>query len=133
LPFLERRTYVDTRSVVVHELSIAQNIVEIVHQSVPEAELPGVRVVRMKVGTLSGVVTRSLDFCFSAITSDTSLAGARLEVVQVPFRVRCNSCNAEFENDIGFVVCPKCGGTDTTVISGRELQVSEIELDENGV
>lgn len=116
-----------------HELSIAQNILEIVHQSVPKGELKDVRVVRLKVGTFSGVVADSLEFCFSAVTAGTVLSDARLEITPIPFRIRCEQCGREFENDIGFVVCPQCAGTQTTIISGRELQVSEIELDDHEV
>ena len=114
-----------------HELSLAESIVDIIRQSVPKDELEEVRIVRMKVGTLSGVVADSLDFCFSAISAQTPLAQARLEIEQIPFSVLCNSCRKTFVNDIGFVVCPDCGGVDTTVLSGRELQVTEIELDNN--
>ncbi len=112
-----------------HELSFAENIVDIIHQSVPDDELENVRIVRLKIGTLSGVVADSLDFCFTAISAQTRLAKARLEIDQIPFTVLCDTCKKTFLNDIGFVVCPECGGTDTTVVAGRELQVTEIELD----
>lgn len=115
-----------------HELSIAQNILEIIQQSVSQDELVDVRVVRLKVGTLSGVVADSLDFCFSAIAAETPLAKARLDIEQIPFTVHCNSCQKTSVNGLGFVVCPECGSVETNVISGRELQVAEIELDGGG-
>ncbi|OGU25224.1 MAG: hydrogenase maturation nickel metallochaperone HypA [Ignavibacteria bacterium GWA2_54_16] len=114
-----------------HELSIAQNILEIVRQSVPEDELEDVRVIRLKVGTFSGVVAESLDFCVSAVVAGTSLSGAKLAIDHVPFRIRCQTCEREFTNDLGYVACPECGGVETTVVSGRELQVTEIELDDH--
>jgi hydrogenase nickel incorporation protein HypA/HybF len=112
-----------------HELSIAQNILDIVRESVPEDELADVRIVRLKLGTFSGVVADSLDFCFSVISAETQLARAHLEFEHVPFVVKCRSCQKTFENEIGFVVCPECGGAETVVLSGRELQVMEIELE----
>ncbi len=112
-----------------HELSFAQSIVDIIHQSVPTDELRDVRIVRLKIGALSGVVADSLDFCFTAISAETPLARARLDIEQIPFAVLCNSCQKTFVNDIGYVVCPECGGVETTVVSGRELQLTEIELD----
>ena len=39
-----------------HELSIAQNILEIVHQYVPEEQRAKVQSVKVQVGRLSGVV-----------------------------------------------------------------------------
>jgi hydrogenase nickel incorporation protein HypA/HybF len=112
-----------------HELSVAQNILDIVQQSVPKNELADVRIVHVKLGTFSGVVADSLDFCFSAISAETPLAKAHLEFEHIPFAVRCNQCRRTFENDIGFMVCPECGGAETVILSGRELQVTEIELE----
>jgi Zn finger protein HypA/HybF involved in hydrogenase expression len=43
-----------------HELAIAQNILEIVNQSVPEEQAAAVRLVRIRIGQLSGVVPESL-------------------------------------------------------------------------
>jgi hydrogenase nickel incorporation protein HypA/HybF len=112
-----------------HELSVAQSILDIVRQSVPNDELSDVRIVRLKLGTFSGVVADSLDFCFSVISAETPLAKACLEFEHIPFTVKCRHCQKTFENEIGFVVCPECGGVDTVVLSGRELQVTEIELE----
>lgn len=114
-----------------HELSIAQNILDIVRQSVPTDELKNVRFIRLKIGSLSGVVAESLEFCVSAVVAGTSLSGAKLAIEHVPFRVRCDTCGHEFTNEIGYVVCPECAGVETRVISGRELQVTEIELDDH--
>lgn len=113
-----------------HELSIAQNILDIVHQSVERRELEDVRFIRLRLGALSGVVGDSLEFCFTAITAETPLARARLVFEHIPFRVRCSPCAREFDNELGYVVCPACGGSDTQVLSGRELQVVEIELND---
>ncbi len=113
-----------------HELSIAQNIVEIVEQYVPVAARAGVRSVRMRVGRLSGIVPDSLEFSFSAIVAGTPLGSARLDIEHVPAVCRCEDCGIEFEiADIVFV-CPGCGGMRTRLISGSDLQVVDIEMEE---
>jgi hydrogenase nickel incorporation protein HypA/HybF len=113
-----------------HELSIAQNIIEIVHQSVPADELPDVRAVRLRIGTFAGVVPESLEFSFTALVAGTALGNASVEIDHVPFVIQCNTCRQSFSNEYGFVVCPDCGGVDTKVLSGTELQVVEIELED---
>ncbi|MBM4161797.1 MAG: hydrogenase maturation nickel metallochaperone HypA [Ignavibacteria bacterium] len=113
-----------------HELSIAQNIIEIVRQNVPENELGDVRAVRMKVGTLAGVVAESLRFSFSVLVADSPLKDAYIQIEHIPFVIQCNTCRQSSSNDQGFAVCPTCGGSDTTVLTGTELQVFEIELDD---
>jgi hydrogenase nickel incorporation protein HypA/HybF len=114
-----------------HELSIAQNILDIVRESVSPHDLPGVRVVKLRVGHLAGVVPDSLDFSFTVLTTDTPLRHARLSIDHIPFAVMCNSCGKSFTNEIGFVLCPTCGGVDTKILSGLELQVVEIELEDS--
>jgi hydrogenase nickel incorporation protein HypA/HybF len=84
--------------------------------------------VKLKIGQLSGVVADSLDFCFGAIIQGTSLQGASLDIEKVPFVLKCRTCETSFESEAGIVLCQQCGGTDTEVLSGTELQVVEIEL-----
>ncbi len=111
-----------------HELSLAQSIIDIVQQYVPDGQGKSVKSVKLKVGELSGVVTDSLDFCFSAITSDTPLSTASLEIERVPFTLQCKNCNSPFTGEFGVVLCPHCGSEKTEVVAGTEMQIVEIEL-----
>lgn len=111
-----------------HELSLAQSIVDIVHQYVPDEQGNSVRSIKLRVGDLSGVVADSLEFCFSAITSETSLCAATLQIERVPFTLLCRNCKNSFTSELGIVVCPACGGNNTEVVAGTEMQVVEIEM-----
>jgi hydrogenase nickel incorporation protein HypA/HybF len=111
-----------------HELSIAQSIYDIVCQHVAAPERPQVRTIRVLVGTASGVVADSLEFSFQAVIAETPLAAARMEIESVPFRLQCGYCGATSENDDGLRVCGSCGSASTTILSGTELRVKDIEL-----
>jgi hydrogenase nickel incorporation protein HypA/HybF len=113
-----------------HELSIAQNIVEIIQSNIPESEWGRIARVRLKVGDGAGVVPESLEFSFQAITSDSPLCRTLLEIEAVPFRVQCRDCGSTTESDSGFAFCEKCESTNTNVLSGTELLVTEIEIEE---
>jgi hydrogenase nickel incorporation protein HypA/HybF len=113
-----------------HELSIAQSVLDIVHQHVPAGEEKRVRIIRLSIGTMAGVVADSLAFCFSAITQGTPFEGAVLEIAQIPLTAHCNTCEANAPIDRTRFICPACGGSDLTVVSGREMQVREIELND---
>jgi len=113
-----------------HELSVAQSILDIVSDHVPEAQRPLVRTVRVKVGVVSGVVPDSLEFCFAAVVAGGPLGSATIEIETVPFVVRCGTCGTESTNDSGIPLCPSCGSPGQ-VLSGTELQVKEIELAES--
>jgi hydrogenase nickel incorporation protein HypA/HybF len=113
-----------------HELSLAQNIVDIVQNAASANGSGRVTTVGVRVGELSGVVVDSLTFCFSAITAGTPLEGAILEVTRVPVRAECKDCRAVSEIDMMAFLCPSCGNGNLDIIAGRELQVSHIEVDE---
>ena len=113
-----------------HELSIANDILTIIRQNVPQEELNNIENINVKIGDMSGVVAESLEFCFQAIISETELDNAKLVIEKIPFAVKCNSCGSESTNEFGIRVCSDCNSTDTTVISGLEMQVTEVELKE---
>jgi hydrogenase nickel incorporation protein HypA/HybF len=115
-----------------HELAIAQNILDIVRQAVPENQKSAVRQVRIRVGQLSGLVPESLDFCFNAIVSDTDMKGAALAIEQIPTVSVCRTCRHRFQIEDFIFFCPACKGTDLELISGKELEVVEIELTDEG-
>jgi hydrogenase nickel incorporation protein HypA/HybF len=113
-----------------HEISIAERIVEIVRESVDHRPLDEVRTVRVAVGALSGVDAEALTFSFSAITGATPLERSVLDILWIPVTVRCADCRRESQLEDTLMRCPQCGGMNTTVLQGRELEVREIELED---
>lgn len=113
-----------------HELSVAQNIVEIIQQNIPESEWARVEAVRLKIGEAAGVIPESLEFSFQAIAAESMLSHARLEIESIPFRIHCNTCDTTTKNEAGFALCGNCGSTDTKILSGSELHITEIEIAE---
>jgi hydrogenase nickel incorporation protein HypA/HybF len=108
----------------VHELAIAESVVETVTQRLPGAK---VTCVYLEVGALSGVVPDSIRFCFDLATEGTGLAGARLEITEPPARCRCRACGAEFQPDSPVVLCP-CGSPDVAVLSGEQLKIVSVQV-----
>jgi len=112
-----------------HELSIAQGILEIVQQYVPESQAAGVRSVKVRVGPLSGIVPESLDFSFEAIVSGTPWQAAKLDIEHTRARLHCSVCAADFETRELVFCCPECGCPEIRMVSGTELEVVEIETE----
>jgi hydrogenase nickel incorporation protein HypA/HybF len=113
-----------------HELSIAQNIISIVQEHLNEEQMFSVKYVRVKVGKLSNILTDSLIFGFDALTKDTNLDGVTLEVEHIPLTIECKNCGKSTSLENYIFQCPSCRGTSISVVSGNELMVSEIELDD---
>jgi hydrogenase nickel incorporation protein HypA/HybF len=113
-----------------HELAIAQSIVEAIEVKASECNAAHVKGVRLKIGEASGVVTDSLTYCFEMLASlDPTLAGAQLLIDKVPHRAYCHHCATEF-SVINFVAqCPACKEWSDEIVSGTELQMLEMEFE----
>jgi hydrogenase nickel incorporation protein HypA/HybF len=108
----------------VHELAIAESVVDTVTERLPGAT---VTCVRLEIGALSGVVADSIRFCFDLATEGTGLAGARLEISEPPARCQCRVCGTEFQPDGPIVLCP-CGSPDVAVLSGEQLKIVSVSV-----
>ncbi len=113
-----------------HELSIAQEILEIVRQNLPAHPVQPLRKVTVRIGEMAGVVPDSLEFCFEAITNKTVFEGARLAIERVPVVLHCTACGADSALENLAFFCPSCGSTGVEMLSGNELQVVDIEVDD---
>ncbi len=112
-----------------HEMGIAQQMLSIALGAIP-GDLPDPRVERLnlRVGRLAAVVEDSLRFCFEIISKETCLEGAELVVETIPVRARCRNCHHEWEVPDVVFTCPSCETGEIELVSGRELEVSSLEL-----
>ncbi len=113
-----------------HELSLAQSILEAVEAQAAESGAAHVKSVHLRIGEASGVVIDSLAFCFEMLAGlDPLLAGAQLLIDIVPHCARCQRCAWEFPV-INFVAqCPICEEWSREIVSGSELQLLAIETE----
>ena len=114
-----------------HEMGIALQVIEIAAASVPE-HLRHARVARVNltVGKLSAVVIDSLRFCFDVASKETPIEGAELVVEEVDVAARCNACAHQWTIESPAFSCPACSSGDITLVSGRELDIRSIEIEE---
>lgn len=115
-----------------HELAIAQSIVDAVEARAVECSAARVKSVRLKIGEASGVVGDSLTFSFGLlIAAIPALTGAHLLIDSVPHRARCSHCQSEFAVINYVALCPTCQQWSAEIISGTELQIVEMEIERN--
>ncbi len=112
-----------------HEFSIAAAIVD---TAVRHAGGRRVTSVQVNLGHLRQVVPDSLEFAFGIVSRETLCEDAVLEQVVIPARLCCGPCDNEWQIDQPNFRCPSCDGTETTVVSGEELEVESIEIDDGG-
>ncbi len=112
-----------------HEMTIAQSLVEIIQEEMAKHNASTLKSVRLHIGTLTAIVPDSLSFCFEVITTGTPLEGARLIMETIPIRGECKSCGSDFEVLDYVFVCPKCDSPDIETTSGHDLSIVEMEVD----
>ena len=110
-----------------HELAIAESLLRIVQDESEKHGLLRVNQVRLRIGQLSTVVPRALSFSFEVISQGTLAEGAHLDMEMVPLTGHCQDCDADFEIDNYLFLCPQCGGTLVMIVSGKELEIVDIE------
>ncbi len=113
-----------------HELSIANAILDAVHQ---EAEKhPGARVtkVAVRIGELAGIDPEALDFSFSALVKGSDLEPLALEIEPLPRRHRCRQCGETFAVSDARLACPSCGSAESVMVSGDEMELAYMEVEE---
>jgi hydrogenase nickel incorporation protein HypA/HybF len=107
-----------------HELGLAQEIVEIIAERAAEKK---VKRVILEIGKLSCVLPDSIRFCFDLCAEGTIAEGAELEILQPPGRGLCRRCGAQFPLDSLLGRCA-CGSSDVDWAGGEELKLKAVEI-----
>jgi len=94
-----------------------------------KAHASRVHVIRLRIGTLSGVVPEALTFAFEALAPGTLAEGAQLAIEPVAARFWCAACSREFQADDLFAECPDCHTPSGELRAGREMELASLEID----
>lgn len=114
-----------------HEMGIARQLVDIALDAIPkDIDNPRVAKLNLKIGRLASVVEHSLTFCLEIITKDTPLEKAQVNIDFIPVTVQCKDCKNEWEVQGPVFKCPHCEDGEITMLTGREIEITSIELAE---
>ena len=111
-----------------HEVAIMAEALRMAEDAARAAGAERILRLRLRLGSLSGVVEESLRFAFDVVTQDTMAAGASLEIERVPGACWCATCQAEFACVDFFDECPRCHNLSSELRRGRELEIASVEI-----
>jgi hydrogenase nickel incorporation protein HypA/HybF len=115
-----------------HEVGIAQNLLALAAESVPEINGAQVRTLKVRLGPLAGVSPEELRFGFEVAAQDTPFASARLDLEETQAVVFCPHCQQELIlTDSEILICPLCAAPNVRVVQGKELTLVAIEVAED--
>jgi len=112
-----------------HELSLAESILETIEEAAQRDGFVRVRTVRLEIGRLSCVEPEALAFCFEAVMRDSIADGAQLDIIALPGSGWCAHCAATVAMETSYDACPQCGAYHLKIISGTEMRVKELEVE----
>ena len=111
-----------------HEISIAESIIEIAEANARQQNARCVQTIKIRLGEFTTVVREALEFAFEVVRRETLAEHAKLDIESVPMVVRCVACGPVTDpaRDV-CLLCPQCG-LPLEIVSGEELQVEYIEV-----
>lgn len=112
-----------------HEVGIAQQVLEIIEAESREHGDGRVRSLRLRIGELSGVNPECLRFALEVCSQGTRAEGMTVEVIDMPAKLKCRSCSKESALEMGDLRCPDCGSSEIELLGGDDLHVESFELD----
>jgi hydrogenase nickel incorporation protein HypA/HybF len=113
----------------VHELAVAQALVEQVGAVISQHQASSASMIRVRIGPLAGVVPELLASAFPLAAAGSRMEHAALEFTHAPIRVHCQTCGAETEAAMNRLICGACGDWHTQIVSGDELLLESVELE----
>jgi hydrogenase nickel incorporation protein HypA/HybF len=113
-----------------HELYLAESIINIVGDYALRDGFKKVNSILLSYGRLSCIESKTLQFAFDVQARDTAAQGATLDFKILPAAIHCFSCEKDLEVNAHTGVCPACGGLEVILTAGtEELQILELDVD----
>lgn len=113
-----------------HEVSIAEQIKDVVIQKLKEHNCKKVKSINLLIGEMTSIVPDALKFAFDVVSKKTPMENASLRIKILKTKAKCRICSSEFIiRDYAFI-CPKCDAADIEIKQGREMVIQTIEMEE---
>lgn len=112
-----------------HEMAIVQSVLNIALEAGSSGGAQRITRIRIKMGEYSDVVPVILREYFAVAARGTMAEGAELVLGRVPVTMRCRGCGWSGPVDKLRIRCGGCGGTELTLLTGREFYVESLEAE----
>ena len=112
-----------------HELGIVFYIIRDVKEAAEEHGVQKVSAVVMDIGEVSTIVPEYLQDCWRwAADKEEMLKGCELRVNTIKAVSHCGDCGCDFGTVENGKTCPNCGGGNTWLLRGNEVEIKEIDV-----
>jgi len=110
-----------------HELHLAQDVLNVIKQEAKEKGLNKVSSGTIKIGET--MITHPQEFMelFTQISKGTAAEGMKLKLEILPLKALCIDCKKEFNSKEPRLDCPHCKSTNIKISSGKELYIQDLK------
>jgi hydrogenase nickel incorporation protein HypA/HybF len=112
-----------------HELSLAENILQQIEDAAQTQQFHRVKTVWLEIGKLACVEQEALRFFFAVVTEDSIARQAKLEIIGIAGQAVCNDCHRTLLITALYQACPYCGSYALQITQGNEMRIRELEVE----
>ena len=112
-----------------HELSLAESLVEIIEDQVRKNGASKVTSVTVLIGEMSGVQKDAMEFCLPEATRNSVAENANFIIKEEKLEVLCQSCGKLSNPDIYFLACEHCESSDVRVTKGKDFKLLSLDVE----
>lgn len=109
-----------------HELSIAQSIVQLAEQEAQKYHALQITEIELEIGVFSSIEIQALMFALEFAVKDSLLEKADIIYLPIEGKGECRECESDFLLKSLFSPCPNCGSYNIQIVNGKELRIKSI-------
>ena len=119
-----------------HELSMAQGIINAVLETAESNNATEVNEVTIEIGRLAMINPEQLEFILGVLIENTIIEDAEIKIEEIPIEIKCNDCefhgNAVVDDKDHYapmVKCPECESFKIEILNGKDIVVKNIVIE----
>lgn len=119
-----------------HELSMAQGIINAVLDTAEANNATEVTEVTVEVGRLAMINPEQLQFILGVLVENTIIEDAEIKFEEIPAEIKCFDCNFHGEAILDdsdhyapLVKCPECDSMSVETLNGKDIVVKNIVIE----
>jgi len=109
-----------------HELSLLENVREILEHHALKQNFSKVTQVTLEIGKLSCIEPDALRFGFDVVMKDSLADGAELIISELNGLGVCRQCGRQSVMDSLYEPCNGCGSPKVDVVQGMEMKIKDL-------
>jgi len=109
-----------------HELSLLENVREILEEHAVSQNFSIVSKVTLEIGKLSCVEPEALRFGFDVVMKGSLAENAELLITELNGLGLCQQCGQQVFMETLYDTCPLCGSPNVKIFQGLEMKVKDL-------